>query len=222
VSTLIHEGPAMRGTRVGTGTSLARLFRLHLISRRVPTAMVALAICAPLLQVAVRSALSQRGNAGATTSAEQLGLLLEAAAAAVVSAALHGPFGESERIAGRRLDWLRLITTLLLTATALGAVSVGVAATGLPSGEFAALRDTAGLIGIGIVCAVIVGGHFAWVGPAAYSVVGAYALTEHWQTPWTWPARPGGDVGAALCAFAVLAVSLLAVTLVGPRQHDPE
>jgi hypothetical protein len=76
------------------------------------------------------------------------------------------------------------------------------------------------LIGIGILGTVIVGGHFAWVGPAAYWVLGAYASADHWNTPWAWPARPGQDLGAALCAYGVLAAGLLAVTVVGPRWHN--
>lgn len=222
MSTLIHGEPAVRSSRVATGASLARLFQLHLTSRRVPTAAVALLLCAPLLQWAVRSALGQTGIAGARVSAEQLSLLLEAVTAAVVSAALHGPFGESEKIAGRRLPWLRLTTALLLTALALGAVSLGVLGTGQPLGTYVVVRDTAGLIGIGVACTTLVGGHFAWTGPAAYWVVGAYALTDDWQTPWTWPARPGDDVGAAVCAWGFLAVSLLAITIFGPgqRTHD--
>jgi hypothetical protein len=220
VSTLIHEQPAVRGTGIGTGKSLVRLLRLHLVSRRVPTAMVVLAASVTLMQWAVRSALSQHASSGATTSARQLSLLLDAAVAAVVSAALHGPFGESERIAGRRLPGLRLVTASLLSALALGAVYAGVVDTALPSGEFAAVRDTIGLIGIGILGTVIVGGHFAWVGPAAYWAVGAYAVADHWQTPWTWPARPGSDIGATLCTFGLFAASLLAIAILGPRQHS--
>ena len=220
MSTLIREESAPPGSRAGAGAAIGRLFRLHLMSRRVPTAIAALVLCAPLLQWAIRNALSQRQTSGAVTSAGQLCLLLEAAIAAVVSAALHGPFGESERIAGRRLPWLRLATALLLTACALGAVYVGVLGTDMPSGEFSALRDTAGMIGIGVLCTVLVGGHFAWVGPAAYWVVGAYAISEGWQTPWTWPARPGDDTGAGLCAFGLLAAALLVITTIGPRHHN--
>lgn len=220
MSTLAPEQPAVQGSRAATSASLARLLRLHLMSRHVPAACAALALCAPLLQWCIRSALSTSTTAGATTSAEQLSLLLEVAAAAVVSAALHGPFGESERTAGRRLPWLRLATAALLTAAALAAVCLGVLGTAMPAGDLAVLRDTAGLIGIGVLCTVIIGGHFAWVGPAGYWVLGAYALTEHWQTPWTWPARPGHDLGAALCAYAILAASLLAITIIGPRHHN--
>lgn len=215
MSTLIPAHP-----RAAAGASLARLIRLHLMSRRVPAACAVLVLCAPLLQWAVRSAMSEAANAGAPTSAGQLSLLLEALAAAVVSAALHGPFGESERLVGRRLPWLRSATAVLVTAVALLVVWLGLIGTRSPVGDPAALRDTAGLIGIGILGTAIVGGHFAWVGPAGYWVVGAYAVSEHWHSPWAWPARPGADLGAALCAYGLLAASFLVISVVGPRQ-DP-
>lgn len=222
MSTLIHEPQTLRHPRAAAGASLARLLRLHLMSRRVPAACIALALCAPLLQWTVRAALSGAVDPGAAASAAQLSLLVEAAAAALVSAALHGPFGESERIAGRLLPWLRLATALLLTAVALGVVWLGVLGTKLPAGEAATVRDTAGLIGIGVLGTAIVGGHFAWAGPTAYWVLGAYAVSDHWKTPWTWPARPGDDVGAALVAYSLLGGSLLVIAVLGPRQFTRE
>ena len=195
-----------------------RLLRLHLASRRVPTALIALAGCGVLTQWAVRATLSQN-TSGARTSAEQLALLLEAAAAAVVSAAIHGPFGESERASGRRLKWLRLASALLLTGAGVGAMAAGVAGTTMPQGTLAVARDTAGMIGIGLLLAVLIGGHFAWIGPTGYFVIAAYAVADKWATPWTWPARPSHDVGAAACALALLAVAIAAITAFGPRER---
>jgi hypothetical protein len=199
--------------------ALVRLLRLHLISRRVPVALITLAGCGVLMQWAVRSALSQNHTSGARTSAEQLGLLLEAAAAAVVSAAMHGPFGEPERATGHRLHWLRLASALLLTGVALGAVAAGVAGTAIPVGSLAVARDTAGMIGVGLLCAVVVGGHFAWVGPTSYFVIAAYAVADKWASPWTWPARPGHDVGGAVCALSLLTAGIIAITVLGPRER---
>jgi hypothetical protein len=169
------------------------------------------------MQWAVRSALSQNNTSGARTSAEQLALLPEAAAAAVVSAAMHGPFGEPERATGQRLQWLRLASALLLTGAALGAVVAGVAGTAVPEGGLAVARDTAGMIGIGLLLAVVVGGHFAWVGPTGYFVIAAYAVAGKRTSPWTWPARPGHDVGGAVRALSPLAVAVIAITVLGPR-----
>lgn len=206
-------GPAPR-ERFG----LPRLLQLHLASRRTSIAMATLAVIAPLMQWAVRGALGQGDTVGARTAATQIALLLETMAAAVVSAAMHGPFGESERATGRRLLCLRAATALLLTAGALVAVSLGALGTALPDGEPALLRDTAGLVGIGLIGTAVIGGHFAWTGPAAYFVVAAYAVSDKWTTPWVWPTRPAGDTGAALCALGLLLVATAAITLRGPRD----
>jgi len=205
--------------RVGSRSGLARLLRLHLASRRVPTALVALAVIAPLMQWAVRGTVSQGDTPGARTAAEQIALLLEATAAAVVSAAMHGPFGESERATGRRLPSLRAATAVLLAGGTLAALGLGALGTGLPNGESALLRDAAGFVGIGLLGTAVVGGHFAWTGPAAYFVLAAYAVADHWTTPWAWPARPAGDTGASVCAIGLLFAAAVVIIVVGPRDR---
>jgi hypothetical protein len=84
------------------------------------------------------------------------------------------------------------------------------------------LRNVAGLTGIGLLCAFVLGAELAWIGPIAYLLVGVYALYTDWHpptlsTPWIWPARPPHDLGGALCAAAVLAVGMLAITIRGAR-----
>jgi hypothetical protein len=229
VSTLAEAqtptNPPVPTARSGLGSAyaLARLVRLHLASRRIPGALAALLVCTVLMQWALRATLSQSNHiSGAVTSARQLTLLLESLAAAVVSAAMHGPFGEPERAAGRRLPLLRLACALVLIAAAFTALSLGMVGTRLPGGELALIRDTAGLIGIGLICTVLIGGHFAWVGPAGYFVVAAYGVSEAWNTPWTWPSRPPHDTGAALCAYLLLAGATLAVTVFGARENPRE
>ena len=75
------------------------------------------------------------------------------------------------------------------------------------------------MIGIGLLFAVIVGGHFAWVGPTGYFVIAAYAVADKWTSPWAWPARPGHDVGSAACALSLLAVAVAAIAVLGPRER---
>ena len=80
----------------------------------------------------------------------------------------------------------------------------------------------AGLTGIGLLCATVLGGPLAWTGPLAYLVAGVYGLYTDWHppvlsTPWIWPARPPHDVGGALCAAAVFAAGLAAITIRGAR-----
>jgi hypothetical protein len=86
------------------------------------------------------------------------------------------------------------------------------------------VRNVAGLTGIGLLCAAVLGGPLAWTGPLAYLVIGVYGLYTDWHppalsTPWIWPARPPHDVGGALCAAAVFAAGLAAITLRGARER---
>ena len=81
------------------------------------------------------------------------------------------------------------------------------------SGGFAdVLRNVAGLTGIGLLCAFVLGAALAWIGPVAYLLVGVYGLYTDWHpptlsTPWISPARPPHDVGGALCAAVVFAAA---------------
>jgi hypothetical protein len=92
----------------------------------------------------------------------------------------------------------------------------------LAGGLPALLRNLAGLTGLGLLGAVLLGGPLAWTGPLAYLFAGVYALYTDWHppvlsTPWLWPGRPPHDVGGALCAAAVFAAGLIAFTVRGGR-----
>jgi len=110
-----------------------------------------------------------------------------------------------------------------LTALAVGALTGAGTGTHLAGGFLDVLRNVAGLIGIGLLCATVLGGPLAWTGPLAYLVAGVYGLYSDWHpptlsTPWIWPARPPHDVGGALCAAVVFAAGLVAITVRGARE----
>jgi hypothetical protein len=197
-----------------TGYPRPRLLRLHLLSRQTPGALVLLAACAALLRVA-QHLHWLRGDGAA---AHQILLLAECAAASVVAVAAHNPFGESERTTGPRLPVLRLTATLLLTATALGALLLAATAAHLPGGALALLRDVLGLTGLGLLTAAALGAPLAWLGPLTYTALAAFALQETWHSPWTWPARPPHDPGAWYCAALAFTVGTALVTARGPRD----
>ena len=151
MSVRTHEplpaAPAVLQDReAGRGLAGLRLVRLHLISRRVPATLVALAACAVVLRVE----LQQHWLSGGL----ELPLLIEAGAAALVAVACGSPFGDPERATGRWLPWLRLGAALGLTATAFGVLAIGAAAAHLPGGYLAVLRNVAGITGIGLLSAV--------------------------------------------------------------------
>ena len=193
-----------------------RLVWLHAASRRLPGALALLAACA----AGLRGALYGHWDA---YGALQLPLVFEAGSAAVIAVTAGSPFGEPERATGRWLPFLRLGATIGLTGLAVGALAA--AGTGAPlAGGFPdLLRNVAGLTGIGLLCAVALGGPLAWTGPLAYLFAGAYGLYADWHpptlsTPWIWPARPPHDAGGALCAAGVFAAGLALIAVRGARE----
>jgi hypothetical protein len=197
-----------------------RLARLHLVSRQFPVALAVVAGCAVVLRIALHRTWDAYG-------ALQLPLIFEAACAATIAITTASPFGEPERATGRWLPFLRLGAALLLTAAAAGALAAAGLGTHLAGGILEILRNTAGLTGIGLLCAAALGGALAWTGPTAYLVIGVYALYTQWHgpaltTPWIWPARPAPDVGGAICAGLVFAAGLAVITVRGARDPVAE
>jgi hypothetical protein len=146
-------------------------------------------------------------------------LVIETGAAAVIAVTTYGPFGEPERATGRWLPFLRLGAGVLLTAAAVGALAAGATGGSLPGGTLAMLRNVAGLVGIGLLSAAVLGGALAWAGPMAYLLVAESALAAGWTTPWVWPARPPHDLGAALCAASVFTAGAAVITVRGARDR---
>lgn len=186
-----------------------RLTRLHLASRRVPASLLALAVVA----AALRFVLHWTPASG--PHAVMFPLTAAAAAATVVSVTTRSPIGEPERATGRWLPLLRLGAVLATAGPAYGALALAAVGGHLAIGSLALLRDLAGLTGIGLLTAAVLGAGLSWTGPLAYLVIGIYAVQQSWTTPWLWPARPAPDRGAAICVILVFAAGVAAVTLRG-------
>jgi hypothetical protein len=190
----------------------ARLAWLHLRSRWVPSALLALALCGGALRAMLRWHLMSGG-----ALAQQGPMVIEAGAAVLIAITTHSPFGEAERATGRWLPYLRLGAALALTGIAIGALQLGVTGASLPGGALVLARNVIGITGIGLLASLVTGGLLAWIPPLAYLGFAEYALTEAWRNPWTWPVRPPADRGAWICAVLVFAVGLAAVTFRGAR-----
>jgi hypothetical protein len=196
----------------------ARLIRLYAASRRIPLAVTVIAACAVGLRITLLGHWDAYG-------ALQLPLVIETAAATAVAATAASSLGEPERVGGRWLPYLRLISTAALTALAASAL-MAAAATGahLAGGSIDVMRNVAGITGLSLLCAAVLGGGLSWTGPTAYLVAGVYALYTQWHgpaltTPWLWPARPPHDLGGALCAGLVFVAGLAVITLRGARDR---
>ena len=199
----------------GPGRGWLRLAWLYLVSRRVPAAAGLLAGFGALLWAALHWHWNVSGGPAA---AIVIPLVIEAGAAAVIAVTTYGPFGEPERATGRWLPFLRLGTAVALTATGIGALAAGSTGGELPGGLAALARNVAGITGIGLLCAAMLGGILAWTGPMAYLVLTETALAGGATSPWIWAGRPPHDVGGALCAGLVFAAGLVLVTVRGVRE----
>ena len=193
-----------------------RLIRLHLASRRVTAALATIAACALTLRIALHWSWDTYG-------ALQLPLMFETGCAAAIGVTMGSPFGEPERATGRWLPRLRLSSAVTLTVAVVIALAAGSMGAGLAGGIADVVRNVAGLVGIGLLCAALLGGALAWTGPVVYMLVGAYGLYSDWHppvltSPWIWPARAPHDLGAALCSAAVFAAGIAAATLRGARE----
>jgi len=196
-------------------SAAVRLAWLHLVSRRAPAALIALAVCAGVLW----PALHWRWGAAGTGGQRQLPLLIEGAAAAVIAVTTHNPFGEAERATGRWLPWLRLGSALALLAAATGLLDIAATGGHLPGGGWELVRDLAGVTGTGLISASVLGGLLAWSGPVAYAVLAEFGLSGNWTSPWVWPARPPHDLGGALCACLVFTAGLVIIAARGARDR---
>jgi len=168
----------------------------------------------------LRTALHWMPHSG--LASRQLPLTIQAGAAALIGVTTRSPFGEPERATGRWLPFLRLGAVMVLAGAAVGALAAGSASAHLAGGTLGMLRDLAGLAGIALLTAALLGGALAWVGPMAYLVVTLHALQAAWTTPWVWPARPPHDRGAALCAALVFAAGVVVITVRGARDTARE
>jgi hypothetical protein len=192
-----------------------RLPLLYLVSRRVPAALAAAAGLGAVLW----AALHWHWNVAGSPAAQQVvPLVIETGAAAVIAVTTYGPFGEPERATGRWLPYLRLGAAVGLTAAAAGLLAAAATAGYLPGGTLAMIRNLAGLAGLGLLSAALLGGALAWAGPMAYLLVAEGALAGGWTTPWAWPARPPHDLGGALCAVLVFTAGAAVIAVRGARE----
>jgi hypothetical protein len=215
VTTADLVNPPARAGQSWRLSSGARLAWLHARSRRVPAAVVALAVCGGVL----RTALNWHWAIGSGLHAQQIPMIIETGAAAAIAVTSHGPFGEPERATGRWLPYLRLFTAIGLTGLALLALGLGAAGENLNEGILVLARNVIGITGIGLLTSLVMGGLLAWTLPLGYMAFCQYALLEAWTTPWTWPVRPPADRGAWICACAAFVAGLLLFAILGPRTR---
>lgn len=195
---------------------IVRLARLHLASRRIPAGVAALTLTGLTLRIVLR------WTPASGLYSVLFPLIVAAGAACVTAVTAGGPFGDTERAAGRLLPYLRLATVLTMISLTCCVLAAGSFGGHLALGLMALLRDTLGLTGVALLTAVAAGANLSWTGPLAYLVLSIYAVGQYWTNPWIWADRPPADPGAAICAATVLAAGLAAIAARGPADtsHD--
>jgi hypothetical protein len=152
-------------------------------------------------------------------------ILAPLAAACVVGASTHSPFGETERTASRSLPTLRLGHLVGLLAGAEIALCVAALGWGLEHAYWVLARNLAGLAGLGFLASRAFGSRLSWTAPLAFvaliPLVGGGSRPGEWAW-WAWSARPAEDPLSALLAASLLAVGLLSACLLGAREHREE
>jgi hypothetical protein len=198
----------------------ARLAWLHLRSRRVPSALVALLACG----VVLGAALKYHWWYGTGNAADELPTLLEGCAAAIIGVTTHSPFGEPERATGRWLPFLRPALILTLCGAAIGFLAAGAAVAynpqagvGLIHGMLPVERNLLGFTGVALLCSLAIGGLLSWIGPLAYVLICQCAAIASYSEPLTWASRPPADRGGWIAALVVFAAGLAVFTIRGPR-----
>jgi hypothetical protein len=216
----IRQPPPAAAPAAPHFSAAARLAWLHLRGRRAPAALVALLACG----AALWASLHYHWWLGTGNAADELPMILEGCAAGIIAVTTHSPFGEPERVTGRRLAFLRAALVLALCAAAVGFFALGAAAAYDPrSGVYLAggilpvVRNILGMTGIGLIFCLVTGALIAWVGPLAFSAVAQFALMANYSEPLTWPTRSPADRGGWIAAMVVFAVGLAAFTIRGPR-----
>ena len=211
----ILKSPAAPAGTTWRGPYGVPLVWLHLRSRRVPAGILALAACGALLHAALHW--HWAFNSG--PYAQQIPLIIEAGAAAVIAVTAHSPFGETERSAGRWLPYLRLFAAAGMCGLAIALLQLGAVGESLNEGVLVLASNVIGITGIGLLCSLVTGSLLAWTLPMGYIAFCQYALLQAWTDPWTWPVRPPADRGAWICTSAVFAAGLLLFTIRGPRAR---
>src|SRR5262249_56132150 len=185
---------------------------LHLRTRRVPAAVLALAVCGVVLHVALHW--HWAFNSG--PYAQQVPMIIEAGAASVIAVTAHSPFGETERATGRSLPYLRLLAAIGLTGLAILALQLGAAGENLNGGIAVLARNVIGFTSLGLLCSLVTGGLLAWTLPMGYMAFCQYALLESWTAPSTWPVRPPAAPAPWICPSPAFPPALLPFPIPAP------
>ncbi|WP_320781547.1 hypothetical protein [Streptomyces sp. CRN 30] len=190
-----------------------RWLTLYARSRQVPASLAAVVIGTVALWAFA-------GDGGAEPGDPRLPALALAAGAMAASTGLGGQDPDLDRTVAIR--WIpRRAAHVLLAAAVVAGVLLAVQTVGRDLATTAfVVRDSAGLMGLAALGAVVCGGQYAWTPPFAWLSYSFFAPPPT-STPTqvaSWMLLPPGTAAGTWTALALTAAGTTAYALVGPRR----
>lgn len=183
---------------------------LYARSRGMPAAVLVL-LALSVAGAAAGHWLAARPTLDDATARVPVTVALAVALAAVMAGTLHSNADEIERTTPR--PWARWRSGHAAVAALVG---IALAAPVLPTavyGQASLLRNTAGLFGLALLAAAVLGPRLCWMVPLTYAA-GVYlsaGLREgQGRRVWAFPLQPGSETIPALAALALLTVGVAA------------
>ncbi len=144
--------------------------------------------------------------------------------ACAIGSGTHSPFGEAELTASMPLPMVR--SAHLAGLVVIGVMIQLVVARGwsLPDDAGTLTRNLAGLTGLALLTAPLVGGRLSWIAPMTLSMM-SQLLDINDLTAWifvTWPTAALENDRAMAISLALFGSGLVAISIFGPRLTDDE
>ncbi|MEI2618821.1 MAG: hypothetical protein V9F06_14500 [Thermomicrobiales bacterium] len=139
--------------------------------------------------------------------------------AVVVGAVARSPFGEAEETASRPMPVYCALHILGLTIAA--AVLLVTVATAVDAADLrlALARTLVGFVGLALLGGRAIGSRVAWLTPLAYAALVLYLDPA---SRWAWPIQMPVEGWSVVCAMALMAAGLFAVTRPAARDRFDE
>ncbi len=207
-----------------------RLAVLYLRSRGVERALLTLGLVAPVAWALTWLLISVMGYGVDHGALTMLQVFAALAAACVIGASVHSPFGDAERAVARPLSPLRslqLLGLLFWAALVLSAVMLTFDLDGARPEHplLVLLRQLAGLVGLALITAWLLGARLSWLPPLILTIAHATALVADGGdifSSWAWHSQPGTHGPSWAIALTLLAAGLVLVCLLGTREPAGE
>lgn len=217
-----------KSVRLGNVVNLhARFVKLYLRSRRGGYAVASLSVTAFLGWVGSRFLLRPAYAIPETVIEEILltaSLLVPLVAACAIGFSARSPFGEEEQTASRSLPNIRFCHIVGLFVYGVLVLSVATLAWELEYAGWTLTRNFAGLVGLALLSARVVGSGLSWVVPLAYGVLAVTVNILSDNPPkgmWTswvwWPLQSATNFPSIAVALALLVLGLWNICLHGAR-----